>query len=45
MTTGLGGVAFLRGVGCLRGVEALPLRGCSLWRLARLLVAVTIMSP
>ena len=44
MTTGLVGVTVLLGVVCLRGVEALPLRGCS-FRLDRRLVAVTIMSP
>ena len=43
MTTGLGGVTTLLGMVCRRGVEALPLRGCSL-RLARRLGAVTIMS-
>ena len=45
MTTGLGGVTVRLGVLCRWGVEVLVLRGCSLLRLARLLGAVTIMSP
>ena len=45
ITTGLVGVTVLLGVGCLRGVEALPRRGCSLRSLARRLGAVTIISP
>lgn len=44
MTTFLGGVVCLLGDVCLLGVVALPLQGCS-FKLARRLVAVTIMSP